>query len=69
VQDKQLVKLLEHDFSHPRFDVKEQKDFTWLQSEFENEKSFDPAQFNYVLMHANAFIEYLKEQKRVSHGN
>jgi hypothetical protein len=26
----QLSPFLEQDFSHPRFDIKEQKDFTWL---------------------------------------
>lgn len=35
---------------------------TWIQNEFSNEKQFDPAQLNYVLLHSNALIQFIKEQ-------
>ncbi len=59
VNIKRLKEFLSQDFSNPRHDLEERKNYTWLQSEFEKEDSFDPAQFNYVLLHANALIEYI----------
>ena len=64
VSSKRLKEFVNQDFSHPRHDLEERKDYTWLQSEFEKEDSFDPAQFNYVLLHANALIEFIEEQSK-----
>lgn len=59
-----LKDFVRQDFSDKRHDSLEREDYTWLQREFEKEDSFHPAQFNYVLLHANALIEYIEEQRK-----